>query len=609
MENLPLPSQILYHTRRHSVILNLSTRKPTFNFASCQKEAERNRSTSTIMNVDRTRSHSNRFILPGGELSTTDRDGMSLRERIFGRIISMTGTSKVSKRSVIDLSYIMTGASEVFASMDTDTIYRWAKDSYIFMEKTYGRDNIVSAVLHLDENNPHIHLDVVPIFEENGKARLCASAFHGEGAYAKIRHDYWEHMKGYGFDPMRENVRTRHYSLEDLQSDIKDKVLECKVQHDLIEKEVLSLEKRKSSLERDILELEEEVRIMGSKLSPFIHTEDLHGRWDEPSVSFTSEEPCIQSTQRTIQEEYISIRKEIIRLSHLPKEASRNISAIASKAASLQKKVDGEHYEKDIREMDSRMKESSAKFSALSFREKRLSGKLAEEEKACRELDKFLSGEGIVQEQKRKDLVRILKRLSAPFGKHVEEVFPNALLPEKKLKDSVPWLREMDMERLVQVSVPSFKKEEWKPADEGLIRIGEKRDIPLNISYLTCGDSPTSYPRRINWEILTEEEKEEIISSFEEVFLRMPSYIQGELKMMENGRFKVGIDYPYSKGEVDFRVALWANNQDLLSGNGYIFPWSTRIPLEEEGLTKEKDFEYMEKISSPLWTGRWERKE
>ena len=46
------------------------------------------------MNVDRTRSHRNRYILPGGELSTTDRNGMSLKEwGLDGVIISTPGHS------------------------------------------------------------------------------------------------------------------------------------------------------------------------------------------------------------------------------------------------------------------------------------------------------------------------------------------------------------------------------------------------------------------------------------------------------------------------------------------------------------------------------------
>ncbi len=39
----------------------------------------------------------------------------------------------------------------------------WAKDSCGWLQKTFGKENVVSAVLHLDEKTPHIHATVVPI--------------------------------------------------------------------------------------------------------------------------------------------------------------------------------------------------------------------------------------------------------------------------------------------------------------------------------------------------------------------------------------------------------------------------------------------------------------
>lgn len=39
----------------------------------------------------------------------------------------------------------------------------WCKDNIEWLQDTFGKDNIVSAVLHLDEKTPHIHATVVPI--------------------------------------------------------------------------------------------------------------------------------------------------------------------------------------------------------------------------------------------------------------------------------------------------------------------------------------------------------------------------------------------------------------------------------------------------------------
>jgi len=45
-------------------------------------------------------------------------------------------------------------------------IEEWAKDCYEFMAKKYGRENILSFVVHLDETNPHIHCYIVPLTKD-----------------------------------------------------------------------------------------------------------------------------------------------------------------------------------------------------------------------------------------------------------------------------------------------------------------------------------------------------------------------------------------------------------------------------------------------------------
>lgn len=43
----------------------------------------------------------------------------------------------------------------------------WAIDTYNFMCKRFGKDNIAAFVVHLDELNPHVHCTVIPVDEKN----------------------------------------------------------------------------------------------------------------------------------------------------------------------------------------------------------------------------------------------------------------------------------------------------------------------------------------------------------------------------------------------------------------------------------------------------------
>jgi hypothetical protein len=48
-------------------------------------------------------------------------------------------------------------------------IDEWCRDNLDYFRKEFGEKNIVSAVLHLDEKTPHIHIALVPIV--TGKRR------------------------------------------------------------------------------------------------------------------------------------------------------------------------------------------------------------------------------------------------------------------------------------------------------------------------------------------------------------------------------------------------------------------------------------------------------
>lgn len=39
----------------------------------------------------------------------------------------------------------------------------WCQESVKWLQSTFGEENVVSAVLHMDEKTPHIHATVVPI--------------------------------------------------------------------------------------------------------------------------------------------------------------------------------------------------------------------------------------------------------------------------------------------------------------------------------------------------------------------------------------------------------------------------------------------------------------
>lgn len=65
------------------------------------------------------------------------------------------------------------------------------KDSFEYLQDVFGKDNFVSAVIHLDETHPHLHFDFVPI--EDG--RLTAKTIISPNRLRKYQSDFLKHLQ------------------------------------------------------------------------------------------------------------------------------------------------------------------------------------------------------------------------------------------------------------------------------------------------------------------------------------------------------------------------------------------------------------------------------
>lgn len=109
-------------------------------------------------NVDPTRTHLNRELaqLPEG---VTERD-----EAITHRIKSAGIKRKITPDQVRAIRVMLSGTHEAMMKIQQDgRIDEWCDDSMQWLHKTFGKENTVSAVLHMDETTPHIHATIMPI--------------------------------------------------------------------------------------------------------------------------------------------------------------------------------------------------------------------------------------------------------------------------------------------------------------------------------------------------------------------------------------------------------------------------------------------------------------
>ena len=218
-------------------------------------------------NVDPTRTHLNRELvgLPEG---VTVRD-----EAIAHRIKSAGIKRKITPDQVRAIRVMMSGTHEDMMKIQQDgRMDEWCNDSMEWLHKTFGRENTVSAVLHMDETTPHIHATIVPIVtgerrkakqkQTEGKrsyrkktnaARLCADDVLNRDKLIGYHDDYAKIMDKYGLQRGVRGSEARHVTTAQYYRDLKRQTGE-------LEANVQQLQVKQQQAERQLDEVRKEIK-------------------------------------------------------------------------------------------------------------------------------------------------------------------------------------------------------------------------------------------------------------------------------------------------------------------------------------------------------------
>lgn len=75
--------------------------------------------------------------------------------------------AKMRKDSVVMQDCIVTASPEWINQLDHKRQKEYFEVAYEYFTETFGEQNMISAVIHMDEKNPHMHICFVPITEDN----------------------------------------------------------------------------------------------------------------------------------------------------------------------------------------------------------------------------------------------------------------------------------------------------------------------------------------------------------------------------------------------------------------------------------------------------------
>ncbi len=130
-------------------------------------------------------------------------------EFINMRIDELNLSTKPRKDAVLMASFVIGSDGEFFKGLTRAEQERFFYECTRYFAEKYGKENIISAVVHNDETTPHLHLNLMPI--RNG--RLCCKDLFNRTELTKLQTDFHEAVgKHWGLERGREGSPKKHLS-------------------------------------------------------------------------------------------------------------------------------------------------------------------------------------------------------------------------------------------------------------------------------------------------------------------------------------------------------------------------------------------------------------
>ena len=179
---------------------------------------DRKAKNHTNKDINPTKTHLNYYIKKNELTYTQEFDKYLKENNLKGHLRS---------NSIIMCQMIFTSDQTFFDKIGEKETKRYFDECYKFIcnYKNLGEKNIISAVVHLDEGAPHMHLMFVPVVHTKDKDgndidKICARDFwKGRDSYRKLQDAYFNHVKSKGFDLERgmfvEDTDRKHYTVEE----------------------------------------------------------------------------------------------------------------------------------------------------------------------------------------------------------------------------------------------------------------------------------------------------------------------------------------------------------------------------------------------------------
>lgn len=142
--------------------------------------------------------------------------------------------AKRRKNAVLALEYVLTASPQFFADAPEAQWRQYLRDQLAMLQDYYRAQNVVSAVLHLDEKTPHLSVLIVPLVD----GKLNARALIGTREACTILQDMAGDVgRGFGLERGRRGSKARHQDVKRFYAEIEPAAREVALQASSIQRD------------------------------------------------------------------------------------------------------------------------------------------------------------------------------------------------------------------------------------------------------------------------------------------------------------------------------------------------------------------------------------
>lgn len=157
-----------------------------------QSHNRRERESHSNPDIDYSRSQENYDLC--------DKAASNYAEAIQARIDDLLMVKAVRKDAVHMCGLIISSDKSFFTRMGKEETRRFFEEAAAYLMDFVGKENVISAMVHMDEKTPHMHFLHVPVTQDG---RLSANSIYTRASLKKLQTDLPIYLQSRGFDIQR----------------------------------------------------------------------------------------------------------------------------------------------------------------------------------------------------------------------------------------------------------------------------------------------------------------------------------------------------------------------------------------------------------------------